>query len=135
MSELQASIIRDGRMKGFSPPRRVLLEFCRQAPGLNVRNNRIGAKPKVNPDEVLSQIEKQMVRIFSGHGGAMPVSKLISICRRMGVNRRTRYLYLVHSPIFSKYGHGLYGLIGSGESLVNRAGHRSPRGSRAAVAT
>jgi hypothetical protein len=135
VSELQASIIRDGRMKGFSPPRRVLLEFCRQAPGLNVRNDRIGAKPKVNPDEVLSQIEKQMVRIFSGHGGAMPVSKLISICRRMGVNRRTRYLYLVHSPIFSKYGHGLYGLIGSGESLVNRAGHRSPRGSRAAVAT
>jgi hypothetical protein len=127
-SELQASIPRDDRMKGFSPPQRVLLEFCRQAPGLHVRDDKIGARPRVNPDEVLSQIEKQMVHILSVHGGAMPVSKFMSICRRMGLNRRTPYLYLVHSPIFSKYGHGLYGVIGSGESLVNRASHRSPRG-------
>jgi hypothetical protein len=128
VSELQASIPRDDRMKGFSPPQRVLLEFCRQAPGLHVRDDKIGARPRVNPDEVLSRIEKQMVSILSEHAGPMPVSKLMSICRRMGVNRRTRYLYLVHSPIFSKYGHGLYGVIGSGESLVNRASQRSPRG-------
>jgi hypothetical protein len=127
VAELQASIVRDSRMKGLSPTRWVLREFCRQAPCLYVRDDRIGAKPRLNPDEVLSQIEKQMVHILSEHGGAMPVSKLMSICRRMGVNRRTRYLYLVHSPIFSKYCHGLYGLIGSGESLVNRAGNRSPR--------
>ena len=130
VSELQASIIREGRMKGFSLPRRVLLEFCRQAPGLNVRDDRIEAEPRANPDEVLSQIEKQMVSILAENGGPMPVSKLMSICGRMGVNRRTRYLYLVHSPIFSKYGHGMYGLIGSGKSLVNRAsrlGLRQPR--------
>lgn len=34
----------------------------------------------------------------------------------MGVNRRTFYLNLVRSPIISRYGEGLYGLIGSGES-------------------
>jgi len=128
VSELQASIIRDSRMKGFSPPRRVLLEFCRQAPGLHARDDKIIAKPRVKPDEVLSQIEKQMVSILSEHGGAITVSKLMSICRRKGVNRRTRYLYLVHSPIFSKYGHGFYGLTGSGENLVNRASHRITRG-------
>jgi hypothetical protein len=126
--ELQASIPRDDRMKGFSPPQQVLLEFCHQAPGLHVRDDKIGARPRVNPDEVLSRIEKQMVSILSEHGGPMPVSKFMSICCRGGVNRRTCYLYLVHSPIFSKYGHGFYGLIGSGENLVNRASHRSPRG-------
>src|SRR5712691_9749198 len=34
ISELRAGIGRDRSMKGFSPPKRVLLEFCRQAPGL-----------------------------------------------------------------------------------------------------
>jgi hypothetical protein len=48
-------------MKGFSPPIEVLLEFCRQAPGLHVRGNAIVEKSRVNRDEVLSQIEKQIV--------------------------------------------------------------------------
>ena len=64
-SDLLAGIARSARMKGFSPPIEVLLEFCRQAPGLHVRDNAIVAKFRVNPDEVLSQIEKQIVHTLS----------------------------------------------------------------------
>src|SRR5713101_7658837 len=63
ISELRAGIGRDYRMKGFSPPKRVLLEFCRQAPGLRVNDETVKAEPAVNPDDVLSQIERDIVRI------------------------------------------------------------------------
>ena len=43
ISELQAGIGRDYRMKGFSPPEKVLLEFCRQVPGLRVNDAMVKA--------------------------------------------------------------------------------------------
>jgi hypothetical protein len=118
-SDLQAGIARSVRMTGFSPPIEVLLEFCRQAPGLHVRDNAIVAKSRVNPDEVLSQIEKQIVRTLSQNGGTVSVSEFKSVCLRMGLNQTTCYLYLVHSPFILKYGHNEYGLIRSGEEILS----------------
>ena len=123
VSELRAGIFRGNRKKVFSPPRVVLLEFCRQAPGLEVRDDTIETKPGVNPDQVLSQIEKQMVHILYEHGGIMTVSELKSVFLRFRLNKTTCYLYLLRSPIFLKYGSHLYGVIGSGENLVNGVTH------------
>ena len=95
ISEFWAGISRDVRMKGFSPPKSVILEFCRQAPGLRV-------------DDIVHRLSEQ--------GGSLTRSELKSVCLEMGVNRRTFYLNLVRSPIISRYGERLYGLIGSGES-------------------
>jgi hypothetical protein len=106
-------------MKGFSPPIEVLLEFCRQAPGLHVRENAIVAKFRVNPDEVLSQIEKQIVHTLSQNGGTVTVSEPRSVCLRVGLNQTTCYLYLVNSPFILKYGHNRYGLIGPGEEILS----------------
>jgi hypothetical protein len=122
ISELQAGITRDYRMKGVSPPKRVLLEFCRQAPGLRVNDSAVKAEPAVNSDDVLSQVEKDIVHILSEHGGTMATSEFKSVCLGMGVNRRTFYQNLMRSPIISRHAGGLYGLIGSGE--------RSGRGAR-----
>ena len=122
ISELQAGITRDYRMKGVSPPKRVLLEFCRQAPGLRVNDSAVKAEPAVNSDDVLSQVERDIVHIFSEHGGTMATSEFKSVCLGMGVNRRTFYQNLMRSPIISRHAGGLYGLIGSGE--------RSGRGAR-----
>jgi hypothetical protein len=118
-SDLLAGIARSARMKGFSPPIEVLLEFCRQAPGLHVRDNAIVAKFRVNPDEVLSQIEKQIVHTLSQTGGTVTVSENRSVCLRMGLNFTTCYLYLVNSPFILKYGHNRYGLIGPGEEILS----------------
>jgi hypothetical protein len=109
-------------MKGLSPPKKVLLEFCRQAPGLRVNDAAVKAEPAVNSDDVLSQVEKDIVHILSEHGGTMATSEFKSVCIGMGVNRQTFYHNLVSSPIISRNVSGLYGLIGSGE--------RSGRGAR-----
>ena len=106
-------------MKGFSLPFEVLLEFCRQAPGLHVRDNAIEANPIVNPNEVLSHIERQIVHTLSQNGGTLIPPELKSACLSMGLNQTTCYLYLVHSPFILKYRHNRYGLIGSDENLVN----------------
>ena len=115
ISELRAGVARDYRMKGVSIPKRVLLEFCRQAPGLRVNDKVVKAEPAVNSDDVLSQVERDIVHILSEHDGTMAASEFKSVCLGMGVNRRTYYQNLVSSPIISRYAGGLYGLIGSGE--------------------
>ena len=103
-------------MKGFSPPKRVLLEFCRQAPGLQVNDETVHAEPGVHSDDVLGQTEIDIVHMLSEHGGTMATSEFKSACLGMGVNRSTFYQNLVRSPIISRYGDHLYGLIGSGEA-------------------
>jgi Sigma-70, region 4 len=113
ISELRAGIARHYRMKGLSPPKRVLLEFCRQAPGLRVNGEAVKAEPPVSSDDVLSQIEKDTVHILSEHGGTMATSEFKSVCAGMGVNRSTFYQNLLNSPIISRFAGGLYGLIGS----------------------
>jgi len=115
ISKLRAAIGRDYRMKGFSPPKRVLLEFCRQAPGLRVNDETVKAEPAVNSYDVLSQVERDIVHILSEHDGTMATSEFKSICLGRGLNRWTYYQNLVSSPIISRYAGGLYGLIGSGE--------------------
>src|SRR5712691_6683267 len=110
--DLRAGIARDYRMKGFSPPKRVLLEFCRQAPGLRINDETVNAEPGVNSDDVLTQIEREIVQMLCEHGGTITPSELTSLCLGTGVNRGTVYQCLAHSPILSKYAQGLYGLIG-----------------------
>jgi Sigma-70, region 4 len=113
LAELEAAIVRETRMKGFSPPRSVLLEFCRQAPGLRVCGDTIEARPRISPAEVLSPVEDQMARILSEHSGTMAVSEFLSICLRKGMNPTTCYQYLVRSPIFSKQAYQVCGLVRS----------------------
>jgi hypothetical protein len=111
------SSARDHRMKGLSPPKKVLLEFCRQAPGLRVNDEAVRAEPRLNSKDVLTQTERDIVRILSEHCGAITPSELTSVCVGMGVNRQTFYHTLVNSPIFARYAarrYGRYGLIGAG---------------------
>ena len=121
ISELRAGIARDYRMNGVSLPKIVLLEFCRQAPGLRVNGEAVKAEPAVKSDAVLSQVERDIVHILSEHDGTMATSEFKSVCLGMGVNRRTFYQNLVSSPIISRYAGGLYGLIGSGETSARGA--------------
>jgi hypothetical protein len=120
ISELWAGIVRGPRMRGFSPPQRVLLEFCRQAPGLRVNDTTVLAEPGINSDDVLTETEKNIVRMLAEHGGIIATSEFKSACRGMRVNSITFYLNLVRSPIISTYGRHLYGLIGSGERFGRR---------------
>ena len=113
ISELRAGIARDYDMKGFSPPKRVLLELCRQMPGLRVNDNAVNATPEVNADDVLTPIERHIVHILAERGSTLRPSELMSFCRGIGVNRRNFYKCLRYSPIFRV--RGPLRLIGSDE--------------------
>jgi hypothetical protein len=121
VSQLRDGITRDYRMGQFSPPQNALLEFCRQAPGLQVDNNTIRADPRINSGDVLTQTERDVIHMLSDHGGTMAASKFKSVCRGRGVNQTTYYLCLVNSPIIATPVLGRYGLIGSGENLGDSA--------------
>jgi hypothetical protein len=133
ISELRAGIGRDYRMKVFSPPKRVLLEFCRQAPGLYVNDETVSAEPAVNSDDVLSPVERDIVHILSEHGGAMATSEFKSVCLGTGVHGRTFYQNLMSSPIISRHAGGRYGLIGSGERFGRGARRSDASSSRESV--
>src|SRR6516164_5552601 len=78
ISELQAGIGRDYLMWGFSPPKRVLLELCRQAPRLRVNDETVEAEPGVNPVAVLAQTKRDIVRMLSEHGGTLAMPEFTS---------------------------------------------------------
>jgi hypothetical protein len=66
----------------------------------------------VNPVDVLSKTERDIVQVLLAHGGTMRGSELKSVCSGMGVKRPAFYRYLVYSPIISWYERDVYGLIG-----------------------
>jgi hypothetical protein len=115
ISELWAGISRDFTMRWFSVPKRVLLEFCRQAPGLRVDDKTVKADPVINSDGVLNRTEREIVQMLSEQGGTMTTSELTSMCLDTGMNRQTFYRTVETSPIISRYAHGSYRLIGSHE--------------------
>jgi hypothetical protein len=76
-------------MKGFSPPKRIFLEFCRQLPGLHFDGNELLAEPAINPAEILTKCETDIARILSENGGIMTLSELESVCIGIGIKPTT----------------------------------------------
>jgi hypothetical protein len=111
-SELWAGIARDHRMRRFSVPSDILLELCRQVPGLHVRGDAIRAKPKIRPDQVLDEAERKFACILSKNGGIMKRSQLEPMCLAAGMKQSTFFHHLLYSPIISRYAAGIYGLRG-----------------------
>jgi hypothetical protein len=126
ISELRAGIGRDfRRIKGGAPPRTVLLEFCRQAPGLRVNEETVKAEPGVNPDDVLTPTERDIVHMLSEHDGTTAGAELKSACLGRGMNPATFYRWLLYSPIISRYAGGEYGLIGYRDNRSNAPSYSS----------
>lgn len=113
VSELRSGISRHYRMKGFAPPRRVLLELCRQIPGYRVEKEIVMADPPPDWEEVLSETERTMVNVLKKHGPVMQRAKLEETCLNMGMKRSTFYVYLDYSPVITRYTSGVYGLRGA----------------------
>ena len=113
IGELRNSIARHHRMEGFAPPRRVLLELCRQAKEYTVDGETVTAEPALSWEEVLEGVEKTLVQIFKTNGPVLQRTKLEELCSGAGVNRTTFAMYLGYSPIVTRYGIGVYGLPGT----------------------
>lgn len=113
VSELRGGLSRFHRLKGFAPPRRVLLEFCREALGYRIEDNTIIADP-APPDwmSVLGETEQTMVGLLRKFGPLLPTEEFEKRCLEAGMNRATFWQYLQYSPIIERYSPGIYGLRG-----------------------
>jgi hypothetical protein len=112
ISELRAAVSRSHRMQGFAPPRRVLLELCRQTTGYSVEGTTVVVDPASDSDQVLGRVESTMVEILRECGPVMERSELERLCQERGIIRSTFYIYLDYSPVITKYARGVYGLPG-----------------------
>jgi hypothetical protein len=114
VSELRSGVSRPHRMKGYSPPRRVLLELCSRLPGITVDGDEVIAAPPTDRAEVLGAgTEWEMARILEESGPLLTGRQFEALAVAAGINRSTFGAYLTYSPIIAKYAPGVYGLRGA----------------------
>lgn len=116
ISDLRAGVSRNYRMAGVSPPKRVLLELCRQVEGYRVEGTTVIADSPLDWGRVLAETEATMALVLIEHGPIMQRAQFEEICLSLGINRTTFYIYLDNSPIIARYARGVYGLPGAAAS-------------------
>ena len=113
IGELRTGVGRPHRRRGFAPPRRVLLELCRQLPWCRVNGNRVTAAQPLDPVEILSDSERTIFRVMKEHGPVMPKSRFEELCLAAGINWHSFWIYLTYCPIITRYAPSVYGLRGA----------------------
>jgi hypothetical protein len=131
VTDLRRAVGRSHRMKGVTPPRRVLLELCKRLPGYRVEGSTVIADPPLDWGEVLGDTDEAFALALKEEGPVMQRMRLEELCLGLGMNRHTFWVYLEYSPIVTRLARGVYSLVGAEvppgvvESLtprVNRAG-------------
>ena len=115
ISELRAGVGRYYRMEGFSPPKRVLLELCKQLSWCIVQGNIVKTNTSTNWEEVLdrSSTEWGLAAILKEYGPVLSRIELQKKCKDIGMSKPAFFQALAYSPIINKYATGVYGLRGS----------------------
>ena len=111
--ELYAGVARESRLRSDSPAPAVLQELCRQIPGVRVAGEYIEAVPRIDPHQILGELEEAIVDVLVEHGGMMRRADLAAVCLQRGLNRSSFYSALTHSPVTAPCPGGLLGLIGT----------------------
>ena len=112
VSELRAGIQRDRAMRGFAPPRRVILELCRQFDEFEVEDDVIVLSGHLDWRDILDENEKMLVQVFQQHGALLNRTEIENIWSQLNMNKSTLYAYLSFSPIILRYAPCIYGLAG-----------------------
>lgn len=113
IGELRDGVRRHHRMAGIAPPKRVLLEICRQLPWTEVAGSFVRRNVIIKQEEVLSDIECIMANVLKKNGPAMQRERLEELCLSRGIGHSTFYVYLGYSPIIVRHARGVYGLRGA----------------------
>ena len=113
VAQLRTAIGRNRRMWREAPPEQVVLEFCRQTPGVRVEGDRLTAEPPADWKAVLTGVERKLVEILKEHGPVMERGALEELCVAGGMNRFSFHAFVACSPIVTQHGHSIYGLFGA----------------------
>jgi len=125
-ADLRKAVSRNRRMWRALPPDNVILECCRQTPGVRVEGDLIIAERKQSWKTALTGVEARLVGILKQHGPVMDRGALEDLCAAVGINRFSFHAFIASSPVIAQYGHSVYGLLGADvsddtvRSLVDR---------------
>ncbi len=112
ISALRSAMGRYRRSNRKPPPRKILLEFCRQMPDTRVRRNLVVSDPPRDWRKILTGIERCMVEVLREHGPVMERTAFEEICVLKGMNRFSFNAIVMSSPVVAQYGRSVYGLPG-----------------------
>ncbi|MDX8411270.1 MAG: DNA-directed RNA polymerase subunit alpha C-terminal domain-containing protein [Mariprofundaceae bacterium] len=119
ISDLRSGIMRPHRMRGYSPPKRVLREICKQSSEYKVEDDIVFASPPLKWEDVLEDTNAfVLVKVLSKFGPVLARSDFESRCMKEGMNRTSFYMYLGSSPLIQRFSRGVYGLRGAGVSIA-----------------
>ena len=130
ISELRSGISRHHRTRSLSPPKRVLLEFCKQTNLGRIEDGLIISDNNLNWEEELSETEQFLVLILKENSNVMRRVEFEKVCMELGMSNPAFQVSLSYSPVIVKFGVGVYGLrginipIGLIESLINTTRRR-----------
>lgn len=111
--DLRQAVRRHYRMKGFSPPTPVLLEFCRQQKSLVVEGQTVKMRDGHTAKRSLAETETLLFEILRENGSVMKREDFEREAISRGMNRATFYVCLDNSPTITRFTRGVYGLTGS----------------------
>jgi len=113
VAQMRTAIGRNRRLGKEPPPEGVVLEFCRQMPGVKVEGRRITADPPRDWRTVLTGVEARLVEVLEEHGPIMERGALEDLCVAGGINRFSFHAFVSWSPVIAQYAHSVYGLLGA----------------------
>lgn len=113
IGELRSGVERHYRLRDIAPPRRILLEFCRQLSWCHVLGDTVISQSDLDPAKILSHAEQTMFSVLKVFGPVMQRERLEQECLMRGMSRSTFYMYLSNSPILLRFAPGVYGLRGA----------------------
>lgn len=111
--QLHKALSRNRRLWKEPPPENVLLEFCRQMPGVRVEQDRIIADPPRDWKKSLTGVEAKLVAVLKKHGPLMERGEMEDLCVGGGMNRFSFHAFVSWSPVIAQFGHSVYGLLGT----------------------
>jgi hypothetical protein len=109
VGELRTGVGRHHRKKGFAPPRRVLLELCRQLPWCRVDGESIMVAAPLSPSEILSASEQTILKVLKEHGPVIQRAKLERLCLDAGMNHHSFWVFLSYCPLICRHATGVTG--------------------------
>lgn len=113
VSQMRRAMGRNRRLWKDPPPEKVLLEYCRHAPGVRVEGNRIVSDPPRNWRNSLTGVEAKLVAVLKEHGPVMERGTMEDLCVAGGMNRFSFHAFVSWSPVIVQLGHSVYGLLGA----------------------
>jgi len=112
VAKLRTAMARYRRNARQLPPPAILLEFCRQMPGVRIEGNRVISTSRRDWRKILADVERKMVEVLKKHGPIMERTAFEDHCIARGMNRFSFNAIVMCSPVIAQYGRSVYGLLG-----------------------